>query len=144
MRIFLSVLALLAGTSAWAGETPSNPGAEVYFIGLENGAMVDGPVTVRFGLSGMGVAPAGTEREGTGHHHLFLNRPALGEGAEDAELLENGIPTDDNHRHFGGGQTEVMLDLGPGTHTLQLVLGDEFHVPHNPPVVSDVITITVK
>jgi hypothetical protein len=144
MRKVLSVLALLAGTAAWAGETPSNPGAEVYFIGLENGAMVDGPDPVRFGLSRMGVAPAGTEREGTGHHHLFLNRPALGEGAEDAELLEIGIPTDDNHRHFGGGQTEVTLDLGPGTHTLQLVLGDEFHVPHNPPVVSDVITITVK
>ncbi|PSL20171.1 DUF4399 domain-containing protein [Shimia abyssi] len=130
--------------AAFAGDTPSADGAKVYFIGVENGAEINGPVVIRFGLSGMGVAPAGTEVENTGHHHIFLNRPALGEGADDAELLEIGIPSDDNHRHFGGGQTEVALDLPAGEHTLQLVLGDEFHVPHNPPVVSEVITITVK
>lgn len=142
-RIAFLVAALSAGM-AFAGGTPSPEGAKVYFINLEDGASVSGPVMIQMGLSGMGVAPAGTEKENTGHHHIFINRPPLGEGAEDADLLENGVPTDDNHKHFGGGQTEVMLDLPAGTHTLQLVLGDEFHVPHNPPVASEVITITVN
>ena len=118
-------------------------GATVYFIGLEDGASVSGPVTLRFGLSGMGVAPAGTEREHTGHHHLLIDRPPLGEGPDGAEELQYGLPSDEHHRHFGGGQTEVVLELAPGEHTLQLVLGDMNHVPHNPPVTSEVITITV-
>ncbi len=144
MKKLMAALAILLSSQAFAGETPSPEGAKVYFINLSDGDSVEAPFVVNFGLSGMGVAPAGTEKENTGHHHIFINRPPLGEGAEDAELMENGVPTDDNHRHFGGGQTEVTLDLPAGTHTLQLVLGDEFHVPHNPPVVSDVITITVK
>ncbi len=133
----------LAPLSAIAGDTPAPEGAEVYFINIEDGATVQAPVTVQFGLSSMGVAPAGTEREATGHHHLFIDRPPLGEGSDDAELIENGIPSDDNHLHFGGGQTETTLDLAPGTHTLQLVMGDLSHIPHDPPVVSDQITITV-
>jgi hypothetical protein len=91
----------------------------------------------------MGVAPAGIEKENTGHHHLLVNRPPLGEGPFGAEEFELALPADDNHRHFGMGQTEVTLTLPPGTHTLQLVLGDHDHVPHSPPIVSDVITITV-
>ncbi len=144
MKYIAFLIAILTAGMAVAGDTPSPEGAKVYFINIENGATVSSRVKVQMGLSGMGVAPAGTEKENTGHHHIFINRPPLGEGAEDAELLENGVPTDDNHKHFGGGQTEVMLDLPSGTHTLQLVLGDEFHVPHNPPVVSEVITITVN
>lgn len=126
------------------GETPSNPNAQVYFINLENGQTVSSPVLVQFGLRGMGVAPAGTEVDMTGHHHLFINRPPLGEGEDGALELENGIPADENHVHFGGGQTETSIDLPPGEHTLQLVLGDWSHVPHDTPIVSDVITIVVE
>jgi hypothetical protein len=118
-------------------------GAAVYFIGLEDGASVASPVTVQFGLSGMGVAPAGTDREHTGHHHLLIDRPPLGEGPDGAEEMQYSLPSDEHHRHFGGGQTEVVLELAPGEHTLQLVLGDMNHVPHSPPVTSEVITITV-
>lgn len=135
----------LAGMAAFAGgETPSNPEAKVYFVNLADGDTVSSPVTVVFGLSGMGVAPAGTEKEMTGHHHLLIDRPPLGQGEDGADELANGIMSDDNHRHFGGGQTEVTLDLAPGSHTLQLVLGDAGHVPHSTPVVSEVITITVN
>ncbi len=129
---------------AFAEKTPSPEGAEVYFVNLEDGATVSSPVKVIFGLSNMGVAPAGTEKENTGHHHILINRAPFGEGADDAEMIENGLPADENHVHFGGGQTEVTLDLPAGTHTLQLVLGDQFHVPHDPPVVTEVITITVE
>ncbi|MEL6170174.1 MAG: DUF4399 domain-containing protein [Pseudomonadota bacterium] len=144
-RIASAITALVfAGTAALAQGTPSAPGTEVYFVALEDGATVSSPVTVHFGLSGMGVAPAGVVQDGTGHHHLFVNREPFGETQFGAEELELAIPNDDNHRHFGGGQTEVTLDLPAGQHTLQLVLGDAGHVPHDPPVVSDVITITVE
>ncbi len=139
----LAFVLALAGP-ALAGETPSAEGATVYFANLEDGATISGPITVVFGLSGMGVAPAGVEAENTGHHHLLINRAAFGEMDEDADALEYGIPADDNHKHFGKGQTETTLDLGAGTHTLQLVLGDAFHVPHNPPVTSAPITIVVE
>ncbi len=144
--IAASALALSAaiGGAAMAGETPSPEGAMVYFINLQDGDTVQGPVHVLFGLQGMGVAPAGTEADNTGHHHLYIDRVPFGEGPDDADISENGIPGDEMHKHFGGGQTETLLDLGPGTHTLQLVLGDLFHVPHNPPVVSEQITITVS
>jgi hypothetical protein len=144
--IVSAVTALLLGVSpVWAGgETPSNPDADVYFINLEDGQTVSSPVIVQFGLRGMGVAPAGTEREMTGHHHLLVNRPPFGEGEDGADELANGLPSDDNHRHFGGGQTETTIELAPGQHTLQLVLGDYAHVPHSTPVVSEVITITVE
>ncbi|WP_439123121.1 DUF4399 domain-containing protein [Marivita sp.] len=138
-----TTLALATATLAFAGDTPSTPGAEVYMVNLENGASVQSPVTVVFGLSGMGVAPAGIDKEGTGHHHMFINRAPFGDGAEDEELIANGIPSDENHIHYGGGQTQATYDLAPGEYTMQLVLGDQFHVPHDPPVVSDVITITV-
>lgn len=137
-------LGLAAGFAHAGGETPSNPDAKVYFVNLSDGDTVQSPVTIVFGLSGMGVAPAGTEAENTGHHHLLINRPPLGEGEDGADELAYGLPSDENHMHFGGGQTEVTLDLPPGEHTLQLVLGDAGHVPHATPIVSDVITITVE
>ncbi len=139
-----AMISLALTTAAVAQDTPAPEGAKVYFVNLEDGATVASPVTVVFGLEGMGVAPAGTEKEKTGHHHLLLNRPPFGEGPEGAEELQYGIPADDNHIHFGGGQTQTTLDLAPGTHTLQLVMGDLNHVPHVPPVASDVITITVE
>jgi Domain of unknown function (DUF4399) len=129
---------------AFAQETPSPDGAAVYFIGLEDGATVSGPVTVRFGLTGMGVAPAEVVAENTGHHHLLVDRAPFGEGEFGAEELTLAIPNDDTHRHFGKGQTEVTLELPPGEHTLQMVLGDAGHVPHVPPVMSAQITITVE
>ena len=134
----------LVTAPALAGDTPSAPGAKAYFINLKDGDTVTGPVKVLMGLSGMGIAPAGTEKENTGHHHLLTNRAAFGEGADDADMTETGIYADDNHRHFGGGQTEVTLDLPAGEHTLQLLLGDLFHVPHDPVVKSEHITIVVK
>lgn len=138
-----AALALSTAVSAWASDTPAPDGASLYIINLEDGATVQSPVSIKFGLQGMGVAPAGVEKADTGHHHVYLNRPPFGEAENDAEIAATGIPSDDNHIHFGGGQTEVSLDLPPGEHTVQLVLGDHFHVPHNPPVVSDRITINV-
>ena len=132
--------ATLTGVVAFAGETPSNPEARVYITNLADGDTVNGSVSVLFGLVGMGVAPAGVERDNTGHHHLILDRAPYGEG----DNMDDPIPADDNHKHFGGGQTETILELAPGTHTLQLVLGDAFHVPHDPPIMSEVITITVE
>ena len=116
--------------------TPAPEGAKVYIIAPTDGAEVTNPVTIRFGLTGMGVAPAGVDRAHTGHHHLIV----------DSELPPAGlpVPADENHRHFGGGQTEVTLELEPGTHTLQLLLGNHDHVPHDPPIVSERITITVR
>ena len=113
----------------------SSPGSAVYMISPADGATLTGPVTVRFGLRGMGVAPAGIDKAGTGHHHLLI----------DTELPPLGlpIPNDDQHRHFGGGQTEAQIELPAGEHTLQLILGDDRHIPHDPPVVSEIITITV-
>lgn len=117
--------------------SPSPAGAEVYFIGLADGAKVKNPVVLHFGLKGMGVAPAGVQIENTGHHHLFI----------DTELpsdLTKPIPAvPDKIVHFGKGQTETTLTLTPGKHTLQLLLGDSTHTPHNPPVVSKKITINV-
>ena len=134
----LAALAI-AGTSAAETGLPrseSPAGAAVYFITPTDGQTLHSPVTVRFGLRGMGVAPAGVAKAKTGHHHLIV----------DADLppLDLPIPSSEHYRHFGGGQTQVELDLAPGTHTLQLLLGDEHHVPHDPPVVSDRITITVE
>ncbi|WP_428648909.1 DUF4399 domain-containing protein [Roseibium sp.] len=132
-------IALLAGApAAFAGETPAPDGAKVYFINLKDGDTVKGPVSIQFGLAGMGVAPAGTEKEKTGHHHLVIDE------AIEGEELNEPIPSDEHHKHFGGGQTETTIELAPGSHTLQLVLGDWSHIPHNPPVMSEKITITVE
>ena len=129
-------VAVCASPAAAQDRTPAPEGAAVYFIEPQNGATISGPVTVRFGLKGMGVAPAGIEKEKTGHHHLLIDQKL--------ENYGDPIPSDDNHRHFGGGQTETVVTLAPGSHTLQLVIGDHNHVPHAKPVESEVITITVK
>lgn len=134
---------VLTGTTM-AGETPSAPGAKVYFVNLKDGMTVKSPIKIVFGLSGMGVAPAGTEKAKTGHHHLFINRAPFGKGEAGAAEADANVPSDGNHKHFGGGQTELMLELAPGKHTLQMVLADKDHIPHNPPVVSPVISITVE
>jgi hypothetical protein len=114
----------------------SPAGAKAYIISPSDGASIKGPVTVVFGLAGMGVAPAGVQMENTGHHHLLV----------DADLPKDlgvPLPANDNIRHFGKGQTEATLTLPPGKHTLQLVLGDHLHIPFNPVVASQKITITV-
>ncbi|HZX71478.1 MAG TPA: DUF4399 domain-containing protein [Rhodanobacter sp.] len=117
--------------------TPAPAGAEVYIIAPADGATVGQHVTVRFGLKGMGIAPAGVSKDHTGHHHLLVDvkqLPAAG----------LPIPNDANHVHFGGGQSETTITLKPGSHTLQLELGDAHHVPFGPPLVSKKITIHVK
>jgi len=147
MNRFITLVAtglLAVASPALAGDTPAPEGAAVYFVNLSDGDTVDSPVTVIFGLDGMGVAPAGMEADATGHHHVLINRPPLGEGPDGTEELNTSLPADDHHRHFGGGQTQTTLDLEPGTHTLQLVLADQNHVPHDPPVTSPVISITVE
>jgi hypothetical protein len=117
------------------GPTPSPPGAKVEFIDLKDGAVIGPKTTIHFGLHGMGVAPAGTKKANSGHHHLLIDT--------DLPPLDKPIPNDENHLHFGGGQTEVELSLPPGPHTLQLLLGDADHIPHSPPVYSDKIHVTV-
>jgi hypothetical protein len=144
MKHVLMALVLLgiAGT-AMAADAPGLPttkapaSAEVYIVSPRDGAEVAQQFTVRFGLKGMGVAPAGVGKENTGHHHLLVDvkqLPAAGQP----------IPKDDQHIHFGGGQTQTDLKLSPGIHTLQLELGDQNHIPFVPALVSRKITIHVK
>jgi hypothetical protein len=133
------ITALLIGASSltFAQERTSSPaGAEVYVISPKNGAKVHSPVRVQFGLKGMGIAPAGVKFDNTGHHHLLVDTDAPAN-------LAAPLPTTDKIVHFGKGQTETMLTLSPGKHTLQLLLGDMNHVPHDPAVISKKITITV-
>lgn len=136
MQGLLVALLMILSPTMYAGGTTDSGAVKAYIISPKNGETLSSPVTVRFGLSGMGVAPAGIEREHTGHHHLLINVQQLPD-------MNKPIPADDQHRHFGGGQTEVSIDLPPGEHSLQLLLGDHFHVPHNPPVLSDPIIIKV-
>ena len=137
-----AVAAIVAATLWAAGpalaETPSPAGAKVYIINLKDGDSVTSPFKVQFGLTGMGVAPAGVEKPNTGHHHLIIDT------ALSADELKAPIASDAKHVHYGGGQTEAMVTLPPGKHTLQLVLGDWSHVPHVPPVMSTPITVTVN
>lgn len=126
---------VLAVPNAMASHAPES--ARAYLIEPANGQTVSAEFTAKFGLSGMGIAPAGVEREGTGHHHLLIDLPELPD-------LTQALPANDNVKHFGKGQTEAALNLTPGQHTLQLVLGDYTHVPHDHPVISDKITIMVK
>jgi hypothetical protein len=118
-----------------AANTPSAQDAKLYIVSPLDGETVTSPFKVVFGLSGMGVAPAGTDKENTGHHHLMIDGGSLPDFSK---------PMGPEVKHFGGGQTETMLTLEPGTHTLQLILGDKNHVPHNPPLMSEKISITVK
>ncbi|MCI4678042.1 DUF4399 domain-containing protein [Rhodoblastus acidophilus] len=113
--------------------------ARVYFIEPANGAVVNGKVAVKFGLSGMGVAPAGVDKPNTAHHHLLIDM-----GAPTGAALNQPLPSNAHIKHFGGGQTETVLDLPPGKHSLQLIMGDAFHIPHDPPLESEKIEIEVK
>jgi len=137
IALIISTVVLTIASGA-AGETPSPAGAKVYFINLKSGDTVTSPVKIQFGLAGMGIAPAGVQSPNTGHHHLIVDDVV--EGA----ALSGPIPADERHVHFGKGQTEATITLPTGTHTLQLVLGDWTHVPHNAPVMSDRITVTVR
>jgi hypothetical protein len=130
--------ALLVGATVSLAQdrTPSAAGAEVYIITPKNGATVKSPFVVSFGLKGMGIAPAGMKAENTGHHHLLVDT------APPADL-SLPLPVTDQIKHFGKGQTETTLTLPPGKHTLQLLFADQNHIPHNPPLLSKKITITV-
>jgi hypothetical protein len=123
------------GAAAFSNKAPEN--AEVYFIQPVDGAVVDTTFSVKFGLKGMGVAPAGVMLEFTGHHHILID-------LEEDPDFSKPLPANDNIVHFGGGQTETQITLKPGKHTLQLLLGNFAHIPHDTPVISEKITITVK
>jgi hypothetical protein len=116
--------------------TPSPAGARVFFVSPADGETVTSPVKVVFGLEGMAVIAAGDPTPNSGHHHLLIDVPPPD--------LAQPLPKDDQHVHFGKGQTEAEVTLAPGQHTLQLILGDANHIPHNPPVISAPITITVQ
>ena len=129
--------AVLLAAPLRAAPTPSPENAQVYFIWPADGTVIsNGKFWVRMGLRNMGVAPKGTNVRNTGHHHLLIDTelPAFGEA----------IPNDRNHLHFGAGETEARIELAPGKHTLQLLLGDQDHVPHSPPVFSKKITVIVQ
>lgn len=142
MRTIAPIAALLLCTvsvNAQDNALPRSPApdrASAYIISPADGETVSSPVTVKFGLQGIGVAPAGIQMDNTGHHHLLID-------VEELPPENLPLPANDQVVHFGGGQTETTLDLAPGTHTLQLVLGDHLHIPHDPPVQSRRITITV-
>ena len=142
MKTILSLIALsIFSAPIFAAEalpkSPSPKGARVYIISPRDGATVKSPVRVRFGLVGMGVAPAGIDLPDTGHHHLIIDLDKLPD-------LNMPLPASENVVHYGKGQTEAKIELSPGKHTLQLVLGDKIHLPHDPPVISKKITITVE
>ncbi len=136
MKRILSGFILLTASLCLYAATPSPDGARAYIISPSDGDSVKNPVRVIFGLQGMGVAPAGTQIANTGHHHLLVD---LNEWPD----VSMPLPASDNVRHFGGGQTETSLTLSPGKHTLQLLLADGGHTPHEPAVKSDQITIFV-
>lgn len=131
-RIFIMASCLFSISQLASASTD----VHAYIISPADGEEVSSPFKVSFGLQGMGVAPAGVDKPNTGHHHLII----------DDKLADYAkpIPKDSHHMHFGGGQTETTLDLPPGKHTLQLILGDKGHVPHKTPVQSEVITVMVK
>jgi hypothetical protein len=136
--VIATCLSLLAVVGFAADRTAAPAGAEVYFISPSNGATLHGPVTVRFGLKGMGIAPAGIKFDNTGHHHLLIDTDL-------SELnLDAPLPATDKIVHFGKGQTETTLTLTPGKHTLEIVLADYLHNSFDPPLHSKKITITVK
>lgn len=137
--VFALALSAASAQMAFANDLLKSPvppeGAATYIISPQDGAEVTSPVTVVFGLKGMGVAPAGINKDGTGHHHLLVDQQEL----PPLNTVMGNPPL-----HFGGGQTETELELEPGEHTLQLILGNYLHVPFNPMVLSEKITITVK
>ena len=127
MKLFLRILLILFSINAFS--------EKVYFINLKDGDELKSPLLIQFGLSGKGIAPAGVDVDNTGHHHLLIN--------VDEVNYSMPIPSSKQHLHFGLGQTETILSLPPGRHKLQLILGDKYHVPHDPPLVSEIVEINV-
>ena len=127
MKLFLRILLILFSINAFS--------EKVYFINLKDGDELKSPLLIQFGLSGKGIAPAGIDVDNTGHHHLLIN--------VDEVNYSMPIPSSKQHLHFGLGQTETKLSLPPGRHKLQLILGDKYHVPHDPPLVSEIVEINV-
>ena len=136
MKYSYILFLLLFFTTTINARSPAPADAKLYFITPENGETVENPVIIKFGLVNMGIAPAGVDKENTGHHHLLIDTTV--------PATDKPIPNDEQHRHFGKGQTETAIVLPPGKHTLQLILGDFGHIPHDPVVISEKITITVK
>ena len=141
-KVFSKILAATAAiamssllVAQQAEKTPAPAEAQLYIVSPQNGAVVSQTFNVVFGLQGMGVAPAGVQTNNTGHHHLLV---------DGATLPDLNAPLGAAVTHFGGGQTQTTLTLTPGQHTLQLILGDYVHTPHNPPVISEKITVTVQ
>jgi hypothetical protein len=116
--------------------TASSEGASVFFITPADGETVANPISIEFGIAGMDVVKAGNNQPHSGHHHLLI----------DTELPDLGlpIPADEHHVHFGDGSVSTQISLPPGEHKLQMLLGDHLHIPHNPPLTSAQITITVE
>lgn len=135
--LIAAAVSMLAAGHAFAERTPAPKDAEEYIIWPPDGAVIQGgKLWVRMGLLNAGVAPKGVDMPNVGHHHLLID--------SDLPPLDEEIPSDRNHLHFGGGQTEARIeDLPPGKHTLQLLMGDYNHVPHDPPLYSKKITIIV-
>ena len=127
MKLFLRILLILFSINVFS--------EKVYFINLKDGDELKSPFLIQFGLSGKGIAPAGIDIDNTGHHHLLIN--------VDEVNYSMPIPSSKQHLHFGLGQTETILSLPPGKHKLQLILGDKYHVPHDPPLVSEIIEVKV-
>ena len=127
MKLFLKTLLILLSINLFS--------EKVYFINLKDGDELKSPFLIQFGLSGKGIAPAGIDIDNTGHHHLLIN--------VDEVNYSMPIPSSKQHLHFGLGQTETKLNLPPGKHKLQLILGDKYHVPHDPPLVSEIIEVKV-
>lgn len=147
MKIAWLLLSFMAVSFAYAQVPAANPttlprtkapaGVDLYFIAPKDGETVGQDVIVRFGLKGMGIAPAGVQSSNTGHHHLLVD-------VKDTPSMDQPIAKDETHLHFGAGQTETVLRLAPGDHTLQLLLGDAMHMPFDPPIASKRITLHVK
>ena len=135
LALVISSISSLALSNEVNSTSPAN--AKVYFIAPVDGQTVSSNFTVKFGLNGIGVSPAGIEKKNTGHHHILIDTETLPD-------LNAPLPATDKIKHFGGGQTETQLSLSPGKHTLQLVLGNHHHIPHSSPVISKKITILVK
>ena len=135
--IALSVALTCLPSAAYAQGKPAGKDARLYFVWPQNGAVIKGAFWCRFGLRNMGVTHAGDNYPNSGHHHLLVN-------VKEPINPNEPIPQDKSHLHFGAGQTEARIELPPGKHTLQLVLGDAEHYPHVPPVISEKITITIK
>lgn len=137
LSMLIALAVLTVGGAAFAGESPAPKNAYLYIGWPNDGEVIrSSSFRVWFGLRNMGIAPAGVEKPMTGHHHLIVDAPL--------PPMDEEIPADKNHIHFGKGQTETRLSLPPGQHTLQLLMGDQDHIPHDPPVMSQKITITVK